>query len=1176
MPKEIAKFLTSQDWLFGDVAADKPRVIQRRLRIEPLESRQLMAAGAAPVVSPAWFQNVANTAAPSHAGVADWTIESTAPSAEQSAIAVACQQNIYDWIVQFNTASLAGIGSVAQTASLLAGSGIQFQVIEGLGMTGMVMARSSGASFAAVQGWLGSDVNVASFEQDAVDQVKSIPNDPQYSQLWGMNAIDAPAAWNITTGSPSVVVAVLDTGIDYTDCDLAANIWTNPYENEDGFVGDVHGYNFVDNSGDAMDDNSHGTHVSGTIGAVGNNGQGVAGVNWSVSLMDLKFLNSDGSGYLSDAIRAIDYATMMRTQYHVNVRVINSSWGGGDYSAALDAAIRAAGDAGILFVAAAGNSGTNNDVTPQYPANYADANVISVAAIDQNENLASFSCYGATTVDIAAPGVSIYSTVPGNRYAIYSGTSMATPFVSGVAALCWAADPNATVAQVRNAILNGANKVASLTGKVASGGVLDAYHTLQLLGLQSPLGPLVGSLLASPGSVNIGAAVTLRAGGIADSSGTVTSVSFILDANNDGQYDAGDTVLGSTSSIAGGQASITVGTGNWTAGSYQILARAQDSTGAWSACALTTLTVLPPNDYGNSAGAAAAIGVPGTTAGTIESNGDDNWFKFQAVAGKAYVFTTAFGTLPDSVLYLYDTNGAKQLAFNDDYGSSSASQITWTAPASGVYYLVVAGYGSDVGTYTLHAQGQNAAPVLAAIANQTLPYSQTTLTIPLHASDADGDSLTYSVQVMTIDRLAQQAYTLDQQLGLHTYANGNYYTNARGAGEKYLLGNGNSLYFLLPNGSLYCWGGSIAKSALVDTLSSAYYSNPALLYNAQTPALTSISSASVVATISGSTLTITRQAGFTNVICVQVCVSDGAQSDSETFTVADPFAQNAYNLAQQLGLHTYANGNYYTNGRGAGEKYLLGNGNGLYFLLPNGALYCWNGSIAGSTLVATLSPDYYANPVLLYQAQSPAAISAAGSTSAIRAVENVAMAGVAQVGAEASADAALRSIDVAMAWLAHEYGSRPDTAWNSSAVAIAQPDALAASLHDEAFAGLSAADASTQAEVSLTLLDHRFGQLLAEFRAGLRAAQCRVEFDRFRVRHAYRNAVAVGRLVGVRKVRWGRHSCLPGECNAFGRQECLPLHPTDTAPKCGGWRRPNGLRRESSSGCRACQPAECD
>ena len=172
---------------------------------------------------------------------------------------------------------------------------------------------------------------------------------------------------------------------------------------------------------------------------------------------------------------------MMRTQYGVNVRVINNSWGGGNYSAAMDTAIRAAGDAGILFVAAAGNNATNNDASPQYPANYTAPNVISVAAVDQNKNLASFSCYGATTVDIAAPGVSIYSTVPGNRYAIYSGTSMATPFVSGVAALAWAADPNATVAEVRNAILNGADQVAALSGKVATGGVLDAYHTLQLL-----------------------------------------------------------------------------------------------------------------------------------------------------------------------------------------------------------------------------------------------------------------------------------------------------------------------------------------------------------------------------------------------------------------------------------------------------------------------------------------------------------------------------------------------------------------------------------------------------------------------------------------------------------------------------------------------------------------------
>ena len=181
---------------------------------------------------------------------------------------------------------------------------------------------------------------------------------------------------------------------------------------------------------------------------------------------------------------------MERTRYGVNVRVINSSWGGGDFSAAMQTAIQAANDAGILFVTAAGNNGTNNDTTAQYPANYNLPNVISVAATDQNDQLASFSNYGATTVDIAAPGVSIYSTIPGNKYAIYSGTSMAAPFVSGVAALAWSIDPNATVADVRNAILQGADPVAGLSGKVVCGGRLDAYNTLRLLGRSAATGPL--------------------------------------------------------------------------------------------------------------------------------------------------------------------------------------------------------------------------------------------------------------------------------------------------------------------------------------------------------------------------------------------------------------------------------------------------------------------------------------------------------------------------------------------------------------------------------------------------------------------------------------------------------------------------------------------------------------
>ena len=298
---------------------------------------------------------------------------------------------------------------------------------------------------------------------------------------------------------------------------------------------DVHGYNFVSNNGNPMDDNGHGTHVSGTIAAVGNNSLGVAGVNWSASIMALKFMDSTGSGYLSDAIRAINYATMERTQYGVNVRVINASWGGGGFSSAMQTAIQAANDAGIMFVAAAGNSGTNNDVTAQYPANYTPPNVISVAASDQNDQLASFSCYGAATVDLAAPGVSIYSTVPNNRYAYYSGTSMATPMVSGVVALAWAYKPNATVADIRNAILQGVDKISSLSGKVASGGRLDAYNTLKLLGAgTAPSLPVLGSLLVNPAStVAKGASVTLVAQAAASSTG-VSAVYYYQDTNGNG------------------------------------------------------------------------------------------------------------------------------------------------------------------------------------------------------------------------------------------------------------------------------------------------------------------------------------------------------------------------------------------------------------------------------------------------------------------------------------------------------------------------------------------------------------------------------------------------------------------------------------------------------------------
>ena len=366
---------------------------------------------------------------------------------------------------------------------------------------GFFAVTAPGSSADDMVAWASRTAGVESVEPDVIIASATMPNDPSFGRLWGLDNtgqsggvagadIDATRAWDVSTGSRSVVVAVIDTGVDYRHADLAANMWRNPGEvagngiddDRNGFVDDVYGWDFANGDGDPYDDEGHGTHVAGTIGAVGNNGVGVTGVNWAVSIMALKFLGSDGSGSTSDAIAAINYATRMRRDFGVNVVATNNSWGGGGSSAALRRAIQAGGDAGILFVAAAGNEGVNNDVTPSYPANDTSTAVIAVAATDRSNRLASFSNYGATSVDIAAPGAAIYSTVPGNGYASYSGTSMATPHVTGAVALLAAANPQATGAAIRSAILSSATRVTGLAGKVATGGVLDVAAALTALG----------------------------------------------------------------------------------------------------------------------------------------------------------------------------------------------------------------------------------------------------------------------------------------------------------------------------------------------------------------------------------------------------------------------------------------------------------------------------------------------------------------------------------------------------------------------------------------------------------------------------------------------------------------------------------------------------------------------
>ncbi|HNW58821.1 MAG TPA: S8 family peptidase [bacterium] len=351
----------------------------------------------------------------------------------------------------------------------------------------------------------------------------AVPNDPSFSKLWGLNNsgqtggsadadIDAPEAWEVATGSPTVLVGIIDSGIDYRHADLQANLYTNPGEDAwsnpndpstgngidddgNGLIDDWKGYDFYTDSNNPYDENGHGTHVAGIVGAVGNNSLGIVGVCWKVRLLGIRFLDASGNGNVGDAIEGIQYGVQM------GVRVFNNSWGGADKSTFLEQAVELAHTHNALFVAAAGNDGVNTDTSPEYPACLETANVISVAASDHgdqralwgddnsdNNNDCGFSCsnavaavpgsnYGPQSVDLAAPGKDIYSTVPGG-YAVFSGTSMAAPYVSGAAALLLARNPTLTDLQLKQQLLNSVDPLSAFSGLTVSGGRLNLQKAL--------------------------------------------------------------------------------------------------------------------------------------------------------------------------------------------------------------------------------------------------------------------------------------------------------------------------------------------------------------------------------------------------------------------------------------------------------------------------------------------------------------------------------------------------------------------------------------------------------------------------------------------------------------------------------------------------------------------------
>ncbi len=338
---------------------------------------------------------------------------------------------------------------------------------------------------------------VASCACNGVLRATLTPNDNLYSQQWGLHQasdidMDAPEAWNISTGSRSIAIGVIDSGVSYNHPDLIGNMWVNTGEianngiddDGNGYIDDVRGLNAITynpssrQAGNPDDDNGHGTHVAGSIGAISNNSIGVAGVAHQVTLVPIKFLSASGSGSLVDALESIDYATKLKLG-GLNLVATNNSWGGGGYFQPLKDSIKAAKDAGILFVAAAGNNSTNSDSSPGYPAAYNEDNIISVAAIDRYGNLASFSNYGATTVDIGAPGVDIGSTYPGSTYKYLNGTSMASPHVAGAVALLKSYSFNLGWLEAKNVILSSGDPLGSLAGKTSTGKTLNIHRMLQ-------------------------------------------------------------------------------------------------------------------------------------------------------------------------------------------------------------------------------------------------------------------------------------------------------------------------------------------------------------------------------------------------------------------------------------------------------------------------------------------------------------------------------------------------------------------------------------------------------------------------------------------------------------------------------------------------------------------------
>lgn len=410
--------------------------------------------------------------------------------------------------------------------------GLQVRASEEFRRVGIQRLHVGGADPREAARRLSAEPEVEYAEPDfVVRALEWVPNDTYFNRQWGLRNtgqeggtpgvdIGASDAWDVTRGDPSVVVGIIDSGVDYTHPDLSANMWRNPREvagnglddDGNGVADDVHGFDAISGGGDPMDDHSHGTHVAGIVAATANNGAGTAGVAPDVRIMALRFMDATGEGYTSDAIRCIDYAIRM------GVRVTNNSWGGNGSSRSLLDAMNRARASGMLFVVAAGNESVDNDATPSYPASYSLDNMLVVGSSTRTDAISSFSNWGATSVHLFAPGSVIAGPILDHGYGYKSGTSMAAPHVAGAVALLMSQSPGATYGHIRDRILRNTDAVGAFAGRSQTGGRLNVLRALNAA--TAPEGPSVAAL--DPASAAAGTQVTVRGTGFGFTPGQVS------------------------------------------------------------------------------------------------------------------------------------------------------------------------------------------------------------------------------------------------------------------------------------------------------------------------------------------------------------------------------------------------------------------------------------------------------------------------------------------------------------------------------------------------------------------------------------------------------------------------------------------------------------------------------